>query len=127
MNLDVNKPELIKMYLEFIGYQNHKTKAAEIAQIKKMKSKDLRKKLNELKNEAKFVEENKCEACLEQQRIQRKIDEPTYYQRVLNSEIRRLVCDNCQHSDLAEDGDDTFCVKCGALQNPSVSYDKIYF
>ena len=78
--------------------------------------KDLKKKLIEL--------ENKCDACLEQQKIQRKIDEKTYNERLLANAKRKLVCYYCQHSNLTVDGDDTFCVKCGALQDPSVSYNK---
>ena len=124
MNLNVNKPELIKMCLELVGYQNHKAKAAEIARIRKMKPNDLRKKLIELEKEAKFIEENKCKACLEQQKIQHKIDQKAYNERLLANAVRDLVCHYCQHSDLIYDGDETFCVKCGSLQNPSVSYDK---
>ncbi len=120
----MNKPELVKMGLEFIGYQAHKEKAAEIAQIRKMKPNDLRKKLTELEKEAKFIEENKCDACLKEQFIQRKIDQKAYDERVLANATRILVCYYCQHSDLAVDGDDTHCVKCGSLQNPSVSHDK---
>ena len=59
-----------------------------------------------------------CSACLEQQRIQRKIDEKTHDQRLLESTIRILFCDFCKHTDLAQNGDDTFCVLCGALQSP---------
>ena len=124
MNLYVNKPELIKMCLKLIGYQNHKAKAAEIAQIRKMKPNDLREKIIELEKEAKFIKENKCEACLKEQFIQRKIDEKTYYQGLLSNMVQKLACQYCQHSDLAVDVDDTFCVKCGTLQDPSVSYDK---
>ena len=86
--------------------------------------KDLREKLIELKKEAKFIEENKCYACLEQQKIQHKIDQKAYDKRLLANAVRDLVCHYCQHSDLAVDGDDTFCVKCGASQSPSVSYEK---
>ena len=43
-----------------------------------MKPKDLREKLIELEKEAKFIEENKCYACLEQERIQHKIDQKAY-------------------------------------------------
>ena len=124
MNINVNKPELIKMCLELIGYQNHKAKAAEIAQIRKMKPKDLKNKLIELEKEAKFIEENKCDACLEQHRIQRKIDQKAYDKRLLANAARDLVCHYCQHSDLAVDGDETICAECGALQRPSVSYDR---
>ena len=126
MNINVNKPELIKMCLELIGYQNHKAKAAEIAQIRKMKPKDLKNKLIELEKEAKFFEENKCDACLEQQRIQSQINEKTYNKRLLANATRKLVCYYCQHSNLAIDGDETICAECGALQSPSVSYDKYH-
>ena len=124
MNLNVNKSELLEMCLELVGYDEHKAKKVEIAQIRKMKLNDLRKKITELEKEAKFIEENKCKACLEQQKIQRKIDQKAYDKRLLANAVRDLVCHYCQHSDLAVDGDDTFCVKCGALQDPSVSCDK---
>ena len=59
-----------------------------------------------------------CSTCLEQQRIQRKIDEKTFNQRLLESVVRTLVCRHCQHTKFIIDGDHTICVKCGALQDP---------
>ena len=61
-----------------------------------------------------------CSACLEQQRIQRKIDEKMYDQRLLENITRVLVCEYCKHANLAQDVDDTFCVLCGASQSPGV-------
>ena len=63
-----------------------------------------------------------CRACLEQQRIQRKIDEKMFDQQLLDMTIRELVCRYCSHTDLAVDGDLTVCVKCGAVQDHAVDY-----
>ena len=61
-----------------------------------------------------------CSACLEQQKIQRKIDEKMYDQRLLENITRVLVCEYCKHANLAQDVDDTFCVLCGASQSLGV-------
>ena len=61
-----------------------------------------------------------CPACLEQQRIQRKIDSKTHDQRLLESTLRILICEYCKHANLVQDRDDTFCVLCGASQSPGV-------
>ena len=116
--------ELLKKCLELGGIRDHKEKKAELAKIRQMKSSELLEKINELEKEAQLVEESKCRECLNQQRIQRKIDEKTHNQRVLDSMIRDLVCIHCKHANLAQDGDHTVCADCGTLQPPSVSYDK---
>ena len=59
-----------------------------------------------------------CAACLHEQRIQRKIDDKTYDQRLFDNTLRILVCDFCQHAKFVVDGDQTVCVDCGALQSP---------
>ena len=59
-----------------------------------------------------------CGACLDEQRKQRKIDEKTFNQRLFKSTVRTLVCEYCEHANLAQDGDNTVCVDCGALQSP---------
>ena len=59
-----------------------------------------------------------CSTCLEQQRIQRKIDSKTHDQRLLESVVRTLVCKHCDHAELAVDGVHAVCVICGALQDP---------
>ena len=56
-----------------------------------------------------------CSACLEQQKIQRKIDEKMYNQRLLELTMRDLVCEYCKHAVFVVDGDHTVCVDCGAL------------
>ena len=61
-----------------------------------------------------------CTACPEQQRIQRKIDEKTHNERLLESMIIELVCEYFRHTSMDQDGDDTFCVLCGVLQSPSI-------
>ena len=58
-----------------------------------------------------------CSACLCEQRIQRKIDEKTHNQRLLESTIRKIVCDYCQHTELTVDGDSMICTQCGVLQS----------
>ena len=59
-----------------------------------------------------------CSACLEQQRIQRKIDSKTHDQRLFEIAVRTLVCEHCEHVEFAVDGDLTVCASCGALQSP---------
>ena len=120
----MNKPALVKKCLELIGYQKHKAKSAEIAKIRKMKPHELRKKLIELEKDAKLIEENKCDACLKEQFMQRKIDEKTYHQQLLANVKRELACQYCDHETLISVGDDTFCESCGALQSSLVSQDK---
>lgn len=114
------------MCLEFIGYQNHKAKAAEIAKIKKMRSHELRRKLIELeklKKEAEFIEKIKCKACLKDQFIQRKIEKKTYNEGLFANMIRENnVCQCCEHEILIYDGDDVICKSCGSVQSPSVPY-----
>ena len=91
-----------------------------------MKKSELEAKVQELKEQEKAekYEENLrdtavCAACLGEQRIQRKIDDETHDRRLLELTIRDLVCEYCKHADLVQDGDDTFCVLCGALQDPN--------
>ena len=120
----MNKPALVKKCLELIGYQNHKANAAQIAKIRKMKPHELRKKLIELEKDAKLIEENKCDACLKEQFMQRKIDEKTYHQRLLANVKRELICQYCKHETLISDKNDTFCESCGTLQSPLVLHDK---
>ena len=59
-----------------------------------------------------------CSTCLEQQRIQRKIDSKTHDQRLFENTLRILVCDFCQHAKFVVDGDHIVCVDCGTLQDP---------
>ena len=96
--------------------------------LKKSKLKEEVQKIQQEDKRAEYerqlVEESKCRECLNQQRIQRKIDEKTHNQRVLDSMIRDLVCKHCQHPNFVYDGDHTVCADCGTLQPPSVSYDK---
>ena len=105
-----------------------------------LKKTELEAKVQEIKEKEKAekYEENLrdtavCTACLCEQRIQRKIDEKTHDQRLLErlsesiyrdqidqiETIRILFCDFCKHTDLVQNGDDTFCVLCGALQDPN--------
>ena len=123
---NMNKKDLLEKCLEFKGIQAHKEKAAEIAAINKMNKAKLLEKITELEKEAKLVEESKCDACLKEQLIQRKIDEKTYDERLLANMIRKLTCQHCNHEKLIFDEDQIFCNFCGSLQNPLVSHDKYH-
>ena len=90
-----------------------------------MKKGELEKEVQKLKEQEraeKYDEDLRhnavCSGCLKQQKIQRKIDEKMYDQRLLELTIRDLVCDYCKHANLAQDGDLTVCASCGALQSP---------
>ena len=120
----MRRAELLKTCLELEGTKAHKEKAVEFTKIRKMKSNELLKKVSELGKEAKLVEENKCLKCLNEQRIQRKIDEKTHNQRVLDNMVRDLVCECYTHETLIFDGESSFCESCGSAQNPSLSHDK---
>ena len=107
-------PEL-RSYLKERGVRGFSTlKKTELeAKVQEIKEKEKAEKYEEnLKNTA------LCSTCLEQQRIQRKIDSKTHDQRLLESAVRTLVCKHCDHAELAVDGDHTVCVDCGALQSP---------
>ena len=89
-----------------------------------LKKSELEAKVREIreKEKAEKYEQNLrdtalCAACLHEQRIQRKIDDKTHDQRLLESTLRILVCDFFKHTDLARDGGDTICACCGALQS----------
>ena len=93
------------------GYSTLKKSELE-AKVQEIKEKEKAEKYEEnLKNTA------LCSTCLEQQRIQRKIDSKTHDQRLLEGTLRTLVCEYCKHANLARDGDDTICAYCGALQS----------
>ena len=90
-----------------------------------MKKSELEAKVQKLKEQEKAekYEENLrdtavCAACLDEQRIQHKIDDRLHDQRLFESTLRILVCEYCEHVNLAQDGYNTVCVDCGALQSP---------
>ena len=56
-----------------------------------------------------------CAACLGEQRIQRKIDEKTFNQRLLESVVRTLICRHCQHTKFVIDGDHAVCVELRSI------------
>ena len=87
------------------------------------------KKKKKQKNTKKILEiQPLCSTCLEQQRIQRKIDEVTHDQRLFDSVVRTLVCEYCQHVEVTIDGDDTnLCTGCGTLQDPDAVRQDIEF
>ena len=59
-----------------------------------------------------------CAACLRERRVQRKIDDNTFNQRLFESAVRTLVCEYCKHTEFVVDGDNTVCADCGTLQRP---------
>ena len=89
------------------------------------KKKDvLEKKVSEVKEkeaseeyERKIRDRAVCSACLVQQKIQCKIDERERDQRLLESTVRTLVCEYCQHPNFEYDRDLMVCAKCGVLQS----------
>ena len=81
-----------------------------------LKKAELEAKMQKLKEQerAETYEQNLrdtalCAACLSEQRIQRKIDEKTFDQRLLEGAKRELICEFCEHINLAQDGDHTVC------------------
>ena len=82
------------------------------------KVREIKKKEKAEKYEEDLRHNAVCSTCLEQQKIQRKIDSKTHNQRLFELTIRDLVCDYCQHVEFAVDGDHTVCVDCGLLQAP---------
>ena len=109
----------LRAYLKERGVKRYSTmKKGELEEkVKKLKEQEKLKKYEEdLRHNA------VCSAYLEQQRIQRKIDDKTHNERLFESMIRDLVCEYCKHANLTQDGDDTFCVLCEALQSPGASY-----
>ena len=105
----------LRAYLKERGIRGYSTmKKGELAaKVKKLKEQDKVEKYDEtLKKTA------VCCDCLEQQRIQRKIDKKMYDQRLFESAVRTLVCEHCQHVEFTVDEDQTVCASCGALQAP---------
>ena len=96
------------------GYSTLKKSALE-AKVRELKEREKAKKYEENLRDTAV-----CAACLGEQRIQRKIDEKTFNQRLLESTLRILVCDFCQHTEVTIDGDHNFCTGCGTLRDPNV-------
>ena len=97
------------------GYSTLKKSKLE-EEVQKIQQEDERAKY-----ERQLRENALCHACLNQQRIQRKIDDKRAEyerQRYYELTVRNLVCIHCKHVNLAQDGDHTVCVDCGALQPP---------
>ena len=101
----------LKAYLKDRGIRGYSTlkKSSLEVKVRELKAKEAAEKYEE-----ELRERAVCSACLEQQKIQRKIDEKTHNERLRESAIRDLTCKYCKHANLAQDGDDTFCVLCGA-------------
>ena len=104
----------LRSYLKERGVKGHSTlKKTELeAKVEKLQKQERAEKYEENLRDTAI-----CSGCLCEQKIQRKIDSKTHDQRLLESAVRTLVCKHCDHANLAQDGDDTFCVLCGALQS----------
>ena len=105
----------LRGYLKKRGIRGFSTlKKGELeAKVKKLKEQERAEKYEQNLRDTAL-----CAACLQEQKIQRKIDDKTHNQRLLELTIRDLVCDYCKHANLAQDGDLTVCASCGALQSP---------
>ena len=68
--------------------------------MSEVKEKDAREEY-----EQKLRDRALCSACLKEQIIQRKMDKYEHAQRLLESFVRTLVCEYCQHPNFAYDGD----------------------
>ena len=86
----------------------------------KMKSHELEEIISGIEKEAWYQENVKCDQCLHEQYIQKKIDKDRYNQQLLNNTIRQLVCDYCDHSELVIDGAERVCNRCGTVQGSCV-------
>ena len=106
----------LRGYLRERGIRGYSTlKKAELeAKVQEIKEKEKARKYEE-----NLVHSAVCAACLNEQRIQRKIEDKTFNQRLLESVVRTLVCDFCHHAKFVVDRDDTVCIDCGALQSPN--------
>ena len=80
--------------------------------MSEVKEKDAREEY-----EQKLRDRALCSACLKEQIIQRKMDKYEHAQRLLESFVRTLVCEYCQHPNFAYDRDLVFCVQCGCVQS----------
>ena len=105
----------LKGYLKERGVRGYSTLKKSELQIK---VREIEEKEKAEKYEQNLRDTAVCSACLSEQRIQRKIDEKTHNQRLLESVVRTLVCEHCQHVEFVVDGDLTVCASCGALQSP---------
>ena len=82
------------------------------------KVKEIKEKEKAEKYEENLVHSTVCAACLNEQRIQRKIDDRLHDQRLFESTLSILICNHCKHANPTRDGDDTICADCGTLQDP---------
>ena len=102
------------------GYSTLKKSALE-AKVRELKEREKAEKYEENLRDTVM-----CGACLDEQRKQRKIDEKTLNQRLLESVVRTLICRHCQHTKFVIDGDHTVCTNCASLQDPdAVGGDRI--
>ena len=83
-----------------------------------VKVREIQEKEEVARYEQELRETAVCSACLHEQRVQRKIYEKMYDQRLLESAVRTLVCKYCKHAKFAVDRDLIVCEGCGALQPP---------
>ena len=105
----------LRAFLKERGFRGFSTmqKSELEAKVRKIQQEDRRAEY-----ERQLRENVLCHACLTEQKIQRKIDEKTHNERLLESTIRILFCDFCQHAEVTIDGDHNFCTSCGTLRDP---------
>ena len=98
-------------------------KELKIRRFSVMKKEELEVAVAEAKKEALYKESVTCQQCLVEQRKQKIIDDSMYYQKTMANFIRRLVCDHCNHPDIAVDGDVRICTRCGTVQRNDTNMD----
>ena len=105
----------LRAFLKERGFRGFSTmqKSELEAKVRKIQQEDRRAEY-----ERQLRENVLCHACLTEQKIQRKIDEKTHNERLLESTLRILICNHCKHANPTRDGDDTICADCGTLQDP---------
>ena len=109
----MKKEELIS-FLKDRGFGGYSSKKKDVLE---KKVSEIKKKEASEEYERKLRDEAVCSPCLEQQRIQSKIDEREHDQRLLENTVRTLVCDHCQHPNFEYDRDSMVCAQCRVLQS----------
>ena len=107
----MKKEELIS-FLKDRGIGGYSSKKKDVLE---KKVSEIKKKEASEEYERKLRDEAVCSPCLEQQRIQSKIDEREHDQRLLENTVKTLVCDHCQHPNFEYDRDSIICTPVWSL------------
>ena len=83
----------------------------------KGKIEEAERMIEEAEKKLKYEKTVTCQACLEERRKQRLIDDKLYDWRCMDNLIRKLVCTYCKHDNFAVDGDIRVCVACGTVED----------